>query len=222
MDTILRDTVADQRLSRSENKALRGVVRDGGLVATDLSRFRARAFMLAHELSHGGQPTPELLDWLEDVLKALTPKTQVPRLDARFSPGEACLNAILSEVGNARDNIDVCVFTITDDRISDALVAAHRKGVGVRVITDNDKAYDRGSDIDKLRDARIAVRVDDTDAHMHHKFAIFDGETVLTGSYNWTRSAARDNQENLLVTEHPRAVRAFRSQFDRLWDRFAP
>jgi phosphatidylserine/phosphatidylglycerophosphate/cardiolipin synthase-like enzyme len=55
---------------------------------------------------------------------------------------------------------------------------------------------------------------------MHHKFAIFDQRLLVTGSYNWTRSAAERNRENLAVTDDRRLVAAFREEFERLWRDF--
>jgi len=52
---------------------------------------------------------------------------------------------------------------------------------------------------------------------MHHKFAIFDENRLLTGSYNWTRGAARDNEENLIVTGESRLLSAYAATFARLW-----
>jgi mitochondrial cardiolipin hydrolase len=54
---------------------------------------------------------------------------------------------------------------------------------------------------------------------MHHKFAVFDARTLLTGSYNWTRSADEYNKDNFLVTDDPHLVQAFSATFDRLWAR---
>ena len=124
-------------------------------------------------------------------------------------------------MGEARNTADLCVFTITDDRISSSILAAHARGVRVRIITDNDKAHDLGSDIERLAAAGIAVRIDRTPFHMHHKFAIIDGRRLLNGSYNWTRGAARDNQENLIVCDDARLVAAFQQEFEQLWTRFA-
>jgi mitochondrial cardiolipin hydrolase len=56
--------------------------------------------------------------------------------------------------------------------------------------------------------------------HMHHKFAIFDGERLLNGSYNWTRGAANTNFENLVDTGDPELIAAFAEEFKRLWNRF--
>ena len=141
---------------------------------------------------------------------------------AFFSPGDDCLNAIITGIEEAAQSIKICVFTISDDRISDAIVRAHRSGSGIKIISDNDKLYDKGSDIRELAAKGLEVRVDKTRSHMHHKFAIFDDARVLTGSYNWTRSAALYNHENVLVTDNPGIVRDYRREFDKLWDRMTP
>lgn len=164
------------------------------------------------------------LAWVIDTLRLAwpTPETKTPAAEAFFSPGEDCLEAIREGFDRARRRADVCVFTITDDRITTAMLEAHRRGVQLRVISDNDKSYDVGSDIERLTRAGIAVRIDRTEHHMHHKFAIFDGEVLLTGSYNWTRSAAQNNEENIVVTREGALVRGFSEEFERLWKRFAP
>jgi phosphatidylserine/phosphatidylglycerophosphate/cardiolipin synthase-like enzyme len=143
------------------------------------------------------------------------PATSASR--AYFSPGEACLSAILGELGRARRAADICVFTITDDRIARAILEAHARRVRVRIITDNDKQYDGGSDIGRLRGAGIALKVDETEHHMHHKFVIVDGATLLNGSYNWTRSASAFNEENLIVSSEAGLVAAFSGRFAELW-----
>ncbi len=137
--------------------------------------------------------------------------------EAFFSPGLACLQQIVHRFTAARTAVDVCVFTITDDRITRAILDAHRRKVVLRVITDNDKAFDLGSDIARLQEIGIAVKIDQTPAHMHHKFAIFDGARLVNGSYNWTRSASEVNAENLIDTGDPVLVAAFAAEFQRLW-----
>ena len=81
-----------------------------------------------------------------------------------------------------------------------------------------DQVRDLGSDIIRLRGAGVPLRTDRDPNHMHHKFAIFDREVLLTGSYNWTRGAAEYNSENFVTTADPRLVAAFRAEFDRLWE----
>lgn len=140
--------------------------------------------------------------------------------EAWFSPHDDCAGRIINLLGEARQSADLCVFTITDDRISDAILSAHARGVRLRIISDNDKAHDLGSDIERFESAGIAVRVDRSAFHMHHKFAIIDGRRLLNGSYNWTRGAARDNQENLIVCDDARLVAAFQQEFEQLWVRY--
>jgi len=59
--------------------------------------------------------------------------------------------------------------------------------------------------------------MDATPNHMHHKFMVVDDRSLLTGSYNWTRSAAMYNHENILHTEEGGVVRTFLKEFSQLW-----
>ena len=86
--------------------------------------------------------------------------------------------------------------------------------------SDDHKTHDAGSDVIRLRDLGIDVRLGDTAFHMHHKFALFDGARLASGSFNWTRGASTGSEENLVVTD-VRLVRSFGAQFERLWEKFA-
>ncbi len=137
-----------------------------------------------------------------------------------FSPGDDCVNHIIELINNASSQIDICVFTISDDRITRAIVDAMRNKVQIRIISDNDKLFDTGSDIHDLSRIGLEVKIDNSTNHMHHKFCIIDKKIALTGSYNWTRSAALYNQENLLSTENSMVVEKFSAEFERLWDSY--
>ncbi|GAA4302747.1 phospholipase D-like domain-containing protein [Nibribacter koreensis] len=134
-----------------------------------------------------------------------------------FSPGEECLNAIISFILAANASLKICVFTISDDRITRAILQAYQRGIAVELLTDNEKLFDKGSDIRELAMAGIEIRVDNTPNHMHHKYAVIDQKHVLTGSYNWTRSAALYNHENVLVSSDPQLVKPYLIEFDTLW-----
>ena len=134
-----------------------------------------------------------------------------------FSPGEDCVNHIIDLINEAYNQIDICVFTISDDRISRAIVDAMKKGVAVRIISDNFKVEDTGSDILDLSRVGIPVKLDTSTNHMHHKFMIIDKKIVLTGSYNWTRSAASYNQENIISTDDELVISKFSNEFEKLW-----
>jgi cardiolipin hydrolase len=135
-----------------------------------------------------------------------------------FSPGPDCRIAIEQAIETALDELLICVFTISDDRLSDAIQRAHRNGLTVRVLSDNDKMDDRGNDIERLAASGVDVRIDRSPEHMHHKFMVVDGQTVLTGSYNWTRSAETRNEENLVVLDDPFLAGRFAEEFERIWN----
>ena len=140
-----------------------------------------------------------------------------PLQKAYFSPGNDCLNVIVETLNVAQLTVDICVFTISDDRISRAVFGCHKRGVKVRVITDDDKSLDMGSDVSDFAKKGIKVKTDKTEAHMHHKFAIIDNRILINGSYNWTRSAAEYNEENLVVSHDLGLTAAFSAIFEVLW-----
>jgi phosphatidylserine/phosphatidylglycerophosphate/cardiolipin synthase-like enzyme len=222
IDRILETTLEDLRLSRGERQALRQIVSDLDMDDEQRAFWRHRAFAIARQALSGARDK-EVLDWVEDVIKALSPAPGLARdheVAVHFSPGTECLDCIVRLLRQSRQSADICVFTITDDRVAEPILRAHERGVTVRIITDDDKALDEGSDVYRLRRAGVPVRVDASEHHMHHKFAVFDETTVVTGSYNWTRSAAAFNRENLILSSDPRLVRPFRENFDALWHAF--
>jgi phosphatidylserine/phosphatidylglycerophosphate/cardiolipin synthase-like enzyme len=223
MDAILARTLEDGKLSRGERQALTRLLEEAPQDERLRPLLRGRAFEAARAALD--QPRArEVLAWLEDVLglAAVDAASRTPgSAEAFFSPGTACVERIAALLGAARKTADICVFTITDDRISRAIAEAYRRGVRVRIVTDNEKAYDLGSDVEALARAGIPVAVDTSPFHMHHKFAVFDGRLLLTGSYNWTRGAAAENEENLVVTDDARLVSAFAREFERLWQKFS-
>jgi len=137
---------------------------------------------------------------------------------ASFSPGDDCLNEIIDLIKASKKYLDICVFTISDNRITDELVQAFDRGVNVRIISDNEKMNDEGSDIRYLSEKGLPVKIDMSSYHMHHKFMIVDESMVLTGSYNWTRAAASYNQENIVVIEDNNLAMIFCGIFLDLWE----
>lgn len=221
LDELLRATLADGKLSGSEKSSLQEfALREIG-TPQDQAVARSRAFEVARQAVEN-EAARQLLTWLESVVKVLAPPSAAAAssapAEAFFSPGDTCLGQIIHRLNAARTSADICVFTITDDRIAKTILDAQRRRVAIRIITDNDKANDEGSDIERLDRAGIPVRIDRTPFHMHHKYSIFDGQRLLTGSYNWTRGAATSNEENLIDTGDPRLLAAFTAHFAELWE----
>ena len=223
LDRRLRDSFEDHRLDTGERDELR---RLGERIDRERVRYlRNRAFAMVREgLQAQPQDAFDLLKWLEQVVKTLDTATAVATVEstACFTPGDSCLRKLRELCRDARAAIDICVYTISDDRLREAILDAHGRGLRVRVISDNDKLYDTGNDVGWLRERGVPVRLDDTPHHMHHKFALFDGRLLANGSFNWTRSASVHNQENMAVTDNAHLVRCYAGQFEALWSRYAP
>ncbi len=219
----LAATLDDRRLSRSERRALHATLREAPLTARERGVVEAGVVDAAAEAMHDPRDR-QVLRWLADVLGALradSEQGQERRASrAWFGPDDPLADLLVSLLASARQSIDAAVFTITDDRIHDALVDAHRRGVLVRILSDDDKASDPGSDIWRLGRAGVEVRTDHSPSWMHHKFAVLDQATLLNGSYNWTRAGANENRENFLLTADPLLVRSYRRKFDQLWREF--
>ena len=224
LEELFRETFADSVFTRTERQALAKILQEEALSPQELGVLRSKVFDMATD-ALAEEQDKRVLRWLYEAAKVLARSAGTGNgyaTEVHFSPGDGCLHAIQRMLRQATRAVDVCVFTISDDRITRDMIAAHRRGIRLRVITDNDKQFDRGSDIEDLAAAGIPVRVDRTENHMHHKFAVCDARLLLTGSYNWTRSAALYNEENILLTEDPEAVRPFQREFDRLWDLMEP
>ena len=225
IDEALRATLEDHQLTRSEKRALKALLADFTLDEQALGLLRRRAFEMARaELA--GKESHDVLAWLEEVVKVIGAAAAPPpprfAAEAYFTGEDDMALRVRKLFQRCRRRADVCVFTITDDFITSAILSAHERGVAIRVISDDDKVYDLGNDVGALQRAGVPVRLDRSEAHMHHKFALFDATTLLTGSYNWTKGAARDNQENILVTDDERLVAAYYDEFERLWERYGP
>ena len=217
--SAITESIQDQVLIKSEKRELKGMLKELAPDKQLCDVLRSHVFDLAHEHINDSN-YPVIIKWVEDLNKVLLSVQKDEKIDERvyFSPGEDCLNAILHQINSARQVMQICLFTISDNRISDSLIEKHKNGVHVKIITDNDKIYDKGSDIMMLHDKGIPIKVDVTDNHMHHKFALFDKKTTITGSYNWTRSAERYNHENIVITDSPLLIKEFDKEFDQLWE----
>ncbi len=220
---LFQESFEDHVITRKERKELNQKLKELKLTDQEKNIVRAKVFEIGRATTNINNFELTLL-WLEEVAKLLIKNhgsdKEAVHNGAYFSPGEECRSAIISFIKSARNSLKICVFTISDDPISREIIAAHKRGIKVQVITDDDKQFDRGSDIAHLRSQGIGVHCDESTAHMHHKFAIADKKSILTGSYNWTRSAATSNQENILISDNKATITAFIAEFNRLWKLF--
>ena len=220
--TAFQQTLEDKHFSRAEKKAVMAFIRELSPDKRQRDFLRSKIFDLAKE-NIDDFSKEAIINWLEVANKTLLDRNEPTAIsNVYFSPGEECRSAICYALAKATMAVDVCVFTISDDQISKKLFDCQHRGIKVRIISDNEKMYDKGSDIRSLAKAGIPIRIDFTEHHMHHKFAIIDNKYLITGSYNWTRSAADYNHENIIVTDDMNILKEYSSEFRRLWDVMKP
>lgn len=143
-------------------------------------------------------------------------------LDAMFFPNEQNVERLIQYMNKATKSIKICVFTMTNDKLSNGVNAAWQRGLSVRIISDDECMSQKGSDVHWLSERGVPVRVDDRpDAHMHNKFMVIDDTHVITGSFNWTVTAGNANQENLLVVDNAYYIERYNNEFEKLWKQFA-
>lgn len=150
------------------------------------------------------------------------------RIEALFTPWDDTEGALLREIGQARQSIRVQAFLITSRNIARALIAAHERGVAVRVLADREMvAKGENSRVPDLHAAGIAVRLETLYASAHNKILLIDVEgnhpVVITGSYNFTYSAQARNAENVLILrDNPALARAYLANWRRHRDDATP
>ncbi len=145
---------------------------------------------------------------------------------AYFSAEHDIASVINGEFQASESTIHLAIYTFTNADIRDAIFdAAAVRGVRVSICADAGQTYTLSDQREALRmlaeDAGVDVRVADGfgGGIMHHKLAIIDDRTVLTGSFNYTRSANEINDENLVVLSSPELAARYEQAFQELWSR---
>jgi phospholipase D len=120
-------------------------------------------------------------------------------IQVRFSPGGQCLHFAQQAIASAQKTILVQAYAFTARPIAASLIAAHQRGIEVKVLADRSQRTARGSQIQYLAQNNIPVLIDAVPGIAHNKVIIIDDSYVLTGSFNWTQAAETRNAENLIL-----------------------
>jgi len=122
-----------------------------------------------------------------------------PAWQVYFSPNHGATKAVVDALDGAKSTVLVQAYSFTSAPIAKALVEAHDRGVDVQVILDRKETGSKYSSADFLAHAGITTLIDGRHAIAHNKVMVIDGVAVITGSFNFTTAAERQNAENLLV-----------------------
>jgi len=141
------------------------------------------------------------------------------RLQSCFSPDDGCTAQLLKVIRNARQSIYFLAYSFTSDDLANALIERFKQGLKIEgVMEASQQAENSGTQYDRFRSAGMDVRLDANPNQMHDKVMVIDGQIVVTGSFNYTYSAEKYNDENLLVIDHPQMAELYLAEFERIFN----
>ena len=152
---------------------------------------------------------------------AVVPGTSVSAasIEVYYAPEDLPVDHLAALYDQAKRSLYVAVYRLTAPPIVKALVAAKKRGVDVRVLTDREGLTDPKveSALTTLHLADVPIRVNRHDALMHLKQSVIDESVNTSGSMNYTGSANRYNDERLDVLRDPATTIKAREKFLKMW-----
>lgn len=139
-----------------------------------------------------------------------------------FSPSTCCEDNVIELLKTSEKTVDIAIYSFTNHRILEAMQEAKSRGIKIRIVTDKTQSKGKHSLIQALINDGFDVRIKKKYRIEHNKFGIFDGKTVITGSYNWTESATNYNSENCLIDKRITVVKKYGKRFGELWTMYEP
>lgn len=125
-----------------------------------------------------------------------------------FSPGSDTISPLLREINSAEKSIHFMAFAFTHDTLGSAMRDRFASGIEVRGVFENRQTNNPYSEYKAMKAAGLSVVLDKNRGTMHHKVIVIDEETVITGSYNFSKNAEKNNSENLLIIKGNREIAA--------------
>lgn len=151
---------------------------------------------------------------------ARTPHPEVmvsgTEIENYFAPEDRVAPKLVAAINGAKRSVHVMAFSFTEPSIADALIARERAGVKVEGVVESRGSDGTGGQRTRLDDAGATMLKDGNKYVMHHKVMIIDGETTVLGSYNFTTSADRSNDENLLIIHNKTVAARFEEEYQRV------
>ena len=132
----------------------------------------------------------------------ISEETAAGTIRVAFSPNSGATKLVTDTIHQAKKQILVQAYSFTSPAIAKALADAKARGVDIEVILDKSQWTEKYSGATYLANHKIPVLIDDKHAIAHNKVMIIDGNTVITGSFNFTRAAEERNAENVIVLEN--------------------
>ena len=136
-----------------------------------------------------------------------------------FAPEADEISALIAEIEGAAQSIRFMTFVFSLEELAEAMLSqAVTQGVTVEGIFENRNSIASWSQLPALHCAGAAIRQDGNPYVLHHKVIIIDDHTVITGSFNFSRSAATNNDENIVIVRHAAIADLYLQEWRRMWD----
>jgi phospholipase D len=116
-----------------------------------------------------------------------------------FTPPSGCAELIAAQIASAKRDLYIQAYSFTSKKIISQIIAAHQRGVKVKVLLDKSNLTDNFSKMSLLTTAGIKVFIDKAPGIAHNKVMIIDGAKVITGSFNFSNDADKRNVENVVL-----------------------
>lgn len=138
------------------------------------------------------------------------------RAENYFSPEDRAASQVIRWIGASQQRLHFLAFAFTHNGIADAMLERSKSGIPVGGVFEGTEARSSFSQYNRLLGAGLDVLLDANPWNLHHKVIVEDGRVVMFGSFNFSASADRDNDENLLIVEDPGLAAAFEAEYERI------
>jgi phosphatidylserine/phosphatidylglycerophosphate/cardiolipin synthase-like enzyme len=134
-----------------------------------------------------------------------------------FAAEDEVADHLVPLIEGARESLRIMAFSFTHDEMGAAVLERARAGVEVRAIFETRGSEVEYSEMPRLYCAGVPVRQDGNPGTFHHKVLVIDGQTVVTGSFNFTQNADDSNDENVLIVTNAQIAAEYLREFERRW-----
>ena len=132
--------------------------------------------------------------------------------------GATFKNEVINLIKSANTELDIAVYDIGDSDIVYNIVQEYKRGIKVRVITD-DKEYTYEENVlSPLANIKVLETDHSTSDYMHDKFMVVDSHEVLTGSTNWTNNGFNYNNNNAILFNSAELAKEYETEFNQMWN----
>ena len=137
-----------------------------------------------------------------------------------FSPAnKITIEKIIPLIENAHNYIYIPAFYLTHPILLESLIKAKQRGIDVKIIVDESSVQGQYVDIERLRQNKIDVKIENWAGKMHMKSVIIDDSNLVIGSMNFTKQGENRNDENTIIIKNSKILsKEYKKHFLILWN----